>query len=52
MQDPVATVAVLEALIELRPHVPVERFEELGHYPQIEDAGAVVAALRGALERA
>jgi pimeloyl-ACP methyl ester carboxylesterase len=51
-QDPVATVAVLEALIELRPSVPVERFEELGHYPQIEDPGAVVAALRGALERA
>jgi pimeloyl-ACP methyl ester carboxylesterase len=50
-QDPVATVAVLEALIELRPNVPVERFEELGHYPQIEDPGAIAAALERALDR-
>jgi len=51
-QDPVATVAVLEALIELRPNVPVSRLEELGHYPQIEDPAAVAAALRSAVERA
>jgi pimeloyl-ACP methyl ester carboxylesterase len=51
-QDPVATVAVLEALIELRPNVPVDRLEELGHYPQIEDPAAVAAALRSAVERA
>lgn len=50
-QDPVATVAVLDALIELRPAAPVERLEELGHYPQIEDPGAIAGALRRAVER-
>jgi pimeloyl-ACP methyl ester carboxylesterase len=48
IQDPVATTAVLEALIELRPQVPVARLEELGHYPQIEDPAAIAAAVRGA----
>ncbi len=40
-QDPIATVAVLDAVRELRPHAPVARFAELGHYLQIEDPGAV-----------
>jgi pimeloyl-ACP methyl ester carboxylesterase len=48
IQDPVATTAVLEALIELRPRVPVTRLPGLGHYPQIEDPGAIAAAIRGA----
>ncbi len=48
IQDPVATTAVLEALIELRPQVPVARLEGLGHYPQIEDPGAIAAAIRAA----
>lgn len=52
LQDPVATTAVLEALVELRPAAPVERLPDLGHYPQLEDPAAIVAALRGALERA
>ena len=39
LQDPVATTAVLDALIELRPSVPVDRLPELGHYPQLEDPG-------------
>ncbi len=51
LRDPVATVAVLDALTELRPAAPVERLPELGHYPQIEDPGAIAAALRGAVER-
>ncbi len=50
-RDPVATVAVLDALLELRPKAPVARLEELGHYPQIEDPGAIAAAIRRAVER-
>jgi pimeloyl-ACP methyl ester carboxylesterase len=49
MLDPVATEAVLEAVLELRPEAPVTRFEDLGHYPQIEDAQRVAGALRVAL---
>lgn len=52
LQDPVATTAVLDALIELRPAAPVERLPELGHYPQLEDPAAIEAALRAGLERA
>ncbi len=52
LQDPVATTAVLEALIELRPGAPVERLPELGHYPQLEDPAAIMAALGAALETA
>jgi pimeloyl-ACP methyl ester carboxylesterase len=37
LQDPVATTAVLAALRELRPEVPVSELPELAHYPQIED---------------
>ena len=49
MIDPVATEAVLEAVVALRPSAPVTRFEDLGHYPQIEDPGRVVTALQAAL---
>jgi pimeloyl-ACP methyl ester carboxylesterase len=49
MLDPVATDAVLEAVLELRPAAEPTRFQDLGHYPQIEDPGRVAAALRGAL---
>jgi pimeloyl-ACP methyl ester carboxylesterase len=52
LQDPVATTAVLDALVELRPAAAVERLPELGHYPQVEDPEAIATALRGALERA
>jgi pimeloyl-ACP methyl ester carboxylesterase len=37
MKDPVATTAVLAALRELRPEVPVSELPELAHYPQLED---------------
>jgi pimeloyl-ACP methyl ester carboxylesterase len=37
LRDPVATPAVLAALRELRPGVPVHELPDLGHYPQIED---------------
>jgi pimeloyl-ACP methyl ester carboxylesterase len=49
MLDPVATTNVLEAVLELRPQAPVTRFEDLGHYPQIEDPEQVASALRAAL---
>ncbi len=49
MLDPVATEAVLNAVLELRPQAPVTRFGDLGHYPQIEDPGRVAGALQAAL---
>jgi pimeloyl-ACP methyl ester carboxylesterase len=49
MLDPVATTNVLEAVLELRPQAPVTRFEDLGHYPQIEDPEQVAGALRASL---
>jgi pimeloyl-ACP methyl ester carboxylesterase len=52
LRDPVATVAVLEALLELRPPAPTDRFAELGHYPQIEDPAAIAGSLGAALTRA
>ena len=36
LEDPVATTNVLDAVVELRPSVPVERLTGIGHYPQIE----------------
>ncbi len=52
LRDPVATVSVLDALLELRPGAHTDRLEGLGHYPQIEDAGAMADSIRGALSRA
>jgi pimeloyl-ACP methyl ester carboxylesterase len=49
MLDPVATERVLDAVLELRPSAPLTRFEDLGHYPQIEDPERVAAAMHGAL---
>jgi pimeloyl-ACP methyl ester carboxylesterase len=51
LHDPVATVAVLDALLELRPQAPTDRFAELGHYPQIEDPPAIARSLDAALSR-
>ena len=52
LEDPVATVNVLDAVIGLRPDAPVDRLAGLGHYPQIEDPPAIAAAVEGALARA
>ena len=41
MKDPVATPAVLDGLLELRPETPVTRLDDVGHYPQIEAPEAV-----------
>ena len=49
MLDPVATERVLDAVLELRPAAPVTRFEDLGHYPQIEDPERVAGVLEVAL---
>jgi pimeloyl-ACP methyl ester carboxylesterase len=51
LQDPVATVAVLDALRALRPHAPVDELADLGHYPQIEDPDAIAASVRTAVSR-
>jgi pimeloyl-ACP methyl ester carboxylesterase len=45
LQDPVATTAVLAALRELRPEVPVSALPELAHYPQLEDPRRLAQAL-------
>jgi pimeloyl-ACP methyl ester carboxylesterase len=50
MLDPVATPAVLEALRELRPGVPVTEMPDLGHYPQLEDPGRVARAILEAVD--
>ena len=47
LQDPVATTAVLAALRELRPSVPVTELPELAHYPQLEDPRQMAHVLRG-----
>jgi len=49
MRDPVATENVLNAVLELRPHAPVTRLADLGHYPQIEDPVRVASELQRAL---
>jgi pimeloyl-ACP methyl ester carboxylesterase len=50
MRDPVATGNVLDAVLDLRPSAPLERLEDLGHYPQIEDPERVNSALQAALD--
>jgi pimeloyl-ACP methyl ester carboxylesterase len=49
MLDPVATERVLEAVVELSPAAPVTRFEDLGHYPQVEDPRRVADVLHESL---
>jgi pimeloyl-ACP methyl ester carboxylesterase len=44
----VATPAVLDAVLGLRPKAPVARFDDMGHYPQIEDPDRVAEALQRA----
>ena len=45
MKDPVAVPEVLDGLLELRPDLPVIRFADIGHYPQVEDPERFTAAL-------
>ena len=46
MRDPVCTSRVLDAVLALRPNVPLTRFPTLGHYPQLEDPAAVAGVVR------
>lgn len=43
--DPICTEAVLQAVLDLRPRVPVTRLRGLGHYPQLEDPEASIAVI-------
>jgi pimeloyl-ACP methyl ester carboxylesterase len=52
LRDPVATVAVLDGLRELRPGVAVAELPDLAHYPQIERPEAIASALDTALVHA
>lgn len=47
MQDPVAVPEILEGLLELRPSVEPVIFDDLGHYPQVEDPDRFMAVLAG-----
>jgi pimeloyl-ACP methyl ester carboxylesterase len=51
MLDPIATPAVLDAVTDLRPFAPVTRFDDLGHYLQIE-APEALAPIVARLARA
>ena len=44
-RDPICTEAVLQAVLELRPHAELTRLQGLGHYPQIEDPRATMAVI-------
>jgi pimeloyl-ACP methyl ester carboxylesterase len=50
LRDPVATEAVLDAVLELRPHAPVTRLTELGHYPQLEKPEAIAKIIERVAE--
>ncbi len=43
--DPICTEAVLQAVLELRPHVPLTRLHGLGHYPQLEHPAASIKVI-------
>jgi pimeloyl-ACP methyl ester carboxylesterase len=45
MEDPVALPEVLDGLLEIRPDLPVIRFDDVGHYPQVEDPERFIAVL-------
>jgi pimeloyl-ACP methyl ester carboxylesterase len=45
LRDPVAVPQVLEGLLELRPDLNVVTFDDLGHYPQVEDPERFAEAL-------
>lgn len=43
--DPICTEAVLQAVLDLRPGVPVARLRGLGHYPQLESPEASIQVI-------
>ncbi len=52
LKDPVARVAVLDGLRELRPGVDVIELPELAHYPQVERPERIAVSLDSALASA
>jgi pimeloyl-ACP methyl ester carboxylesterase len=51
-RDPICTEAVLQAVLELRPHAELTRLPGLGHYPQIEDPAAAIGVIERHAARA
>ena len=51
-RDPICTEPVLQAVLGLRPHAELTRLHGLGHYPQIEDPAAALAAVERHLAHA
>lgn len=49
MEDPVAVPEILDGLLEMRPGRSAVRFDDLGHYPQVEDPRRFVQALSEAM---
>jgi len=49
--DPICTEAVLQAVLDLRPRVPVARLRGLGHYPQLESPDASIQIIERLLSR-
>ncbi len=47
--DPICTEAVLQAVLGLRPGVPLARLRGLGHYPQLEDPAACIKVIERVL---
>ncbi len=41
---------VLEAVRELRPEAPLTAWDDLGHYPQIEDPSRVATVIAAAIK--
>ena len=50
MVDPVATPSVLGAVRDLRPAAAVTEWDDLGHYPQLEDPARVSTTVLRALD--
>jgi pimeloyl-ACP methyl ester carboxylesterase len=50
--DPICTEAVLQAVLELRPHAELTRLPGLGHYPQVEDPEATYQIIQRHITRA
>jgi pimeloyl-ACP methyl ester carboxylesterase len=49
MEDPVAVPEILDGLMEMKPGRSAVRFDEVGHYPQVEDPELFVDALNEAM---
>lgn len=48
-EDPIAVAAIAKRLRDMRPEAPLRWIDGAGHYPQLEDPAACLAALETAL---